>query len=100
MTEINAARRRFPIVAVPQPLGSAMTTHSRELLSSAALLRARALPAASDQRPWWEPHLGMLPLDALVIAAAGTLAGGAALGAWPLLTVLACPLLHLSMGRG
>jgi hypothetical protein len=39
----------------------------------------------------------MLPLYALVIAGAAALTTqwAPALGAWPLLTVLACPLLHL-----
>jgi hypothetical protein len=44
---------------------------------------------------------GMLPLYALVAAAALVLASHWApvLGAWPLLTVLACPLLHLGLRR-
>jgi hypothetical protein len=58
--------------------------------------RARARNAARRNA-----FAGMLPLYALVLAAAGALTSHFApvLGAWPMLTVLACPLLQLTARR-
>lgn len=57
--------------------------------------------ALRSTAPWWKTDLGLLPLYALVLAAAVAFTGhwAPALGAWPLLTVLACPLLHLTLPR-
>ena len=56
------------------------------------------MKAARGRTDRWR-HAGMLPLYGLVSASAAALSSQITLGAWPLLTVLACPLLHLVMRR-
>ena len=61
-------------------------------------LRARRI-ARAKAASLRKADLAMLPLYALAVAgaAAFTSQWASGLGAWPLLTVLACPLLHLVM---
>jgi hypothetical protein len=77
--------REMPIALFAPPAESAPMRVRRIARAKAASLR--------------KADLAMLPFYALVIAgaAAFTSQWAPGLGAWPLLTVLACPLLHLVM---
>lgn len=68
------------------------------MMQSGKLRQPRIAATAASPAARWR-DLGMLPLYGLVVTAAATLASRADFGAWPLLIVLACPLLHLAIRR-
>ena len=65
---------------------------------SGTLRRPRIAATAASPGARWR-DLGMLPLYGFVVTAAAMLTSRADFGAWPLLIVLACPLLHLVIRR-